>query len=235
MTTPPTTRHSAYDVSAPQAPAQPGFGWTKEDRQPAAGRPHAGRTGSAAGSYDGQLEPTHHLLVPPPAELDAADPTARDEAGSGGRQPAVGTGRRQRLAGKVGRWFDDFRFISEDVGSLRKQLRRAKEAHYNGSQIPIVRAAHIAFFWLFTAPIVSLLLCVAWILLDPVRFATAFVINLPVSAVLNHVPALADIYPDVLDCTTWSTASLLALAGVAAAFVALTVVVLLVEGAKGRR
>lgn len=103
------------------------------------------------------------------------------------------------------RLIDDLRFVNEPVASLRELLRFAREASYNMAHIPLVRAFHIAFFWLFTAPILTAVLFLLWAFVVRLhRALTAAVLTLVIAPVVRTIPVIGWLIPEWLVVTTWS-------------------------------
>lgn len=104
------------------------------------------------------------------------------------------------------RLIDDLRFVNEPVASLRDLLRFAREASYNMSHIPLVRAANIAFFWLFTTPILVTVLFLLWAFVVRLhRALTAAAITLVIAPAAHAIPAIGWLVPEWMVVTTWST------------------------------
>ena len=102
----------------------------------------------------------------------------------------------------------NLRFVNEGLDSLRDMLRFAREANYNMSHIPFVRAGHVAFFWVVTFPVLSLTLFLLWAFAVRLhRALTAALIMLVGAMGANRLPALRWLVPDWLDATTWTGAT----------------------------
>ncbi|MHA6631861.1 hypothetical protein ACU61A_41065 [Pseudonocardia sichuanensis] len=99
----------------------------------------------------------------------------------------------------------NLRFVNESLGSLRELLRFAREAHYNMSHIPLVRAFHIAFFWLVTTPVLSVGLFLLWAFAVRLhRALTAAVLALVLAPAARTIPVVGWLVPEWLVVTTWS-------------------------------
>lgn len=192
---------------------------------------HDDGAGTASGKGSGTAAARHAGTADEPSTYRLVGPVVPDND----RHAGTPVPARGKLAAAIGTWFDGFRFVSEDIGSLRKQLRLARSRAFNGSDIFLLHVLRVAFFFAFTAPAVTILFCIAWLILDPVRFASAFVINLPVSAVVNHVPVVEIVWPDFLDCTTWTTGLLINALVATSLYLLVAVIVFVAERRKAKR
>lgn len=129
--------------------------------------------------------------------IGSADDSADDSADGTADADAAG-----RPAGERRPLLDNLRFVNEDIASLRKLLLFARTAHYNLDHIQLVRGANMAFFWCFTAPLLTAAFFLIWAYcLRLHRALTAWGITLVAATALNP---LADwLVPDGLDLTTW--------------------------------
>ena len=112
----------------------------------------------------------------------------------------VPVGKGRRLTGTLtGR----LRFVNDDVSALNTQLRFAWDSSYNMRHVPVVRAANVAFFFLVTAPVLTIVFFLLWafaVLLH--RALTGVAIIVLTAPFANQLwPWLV---PDVLDVTTWT-------------------------------
>jgi hypothetical protein len=140
----------------------------------------------------GTVMPSHHQFVVPDDSRAAADSRADED----GVPPQETAGVRHRL-------FDDLRFVNEDMASLRNLLRFARTATYNMSHLAPVRAANIAFFWIVTAPVLTVAFFLLWAF--AVRLHRALTVAVIIGVLGPFANRLLDwLVPDGLDVTTWS-------------------------------
>jgi len=155
--------------------------------------PHAGRAAAVPVGPErhGDLEPTHHIHVP---ERAAQAPAVPEDDG---RAAAA-------RAGTVREWVLGFDWVGGSLGSLSDHLHFAKEAHYNGSDIAAVRAAHKLFFWCWTVPVSSVMFFFLYaVVIRAHRCLTAVGIVVAVAPFANGLPVFAGLVPEWLDVTTW--------------------------------
>lgn len=130
---------------------------TADRRDPGPGEWHhpADADGSADAGADAAADAhadadavTHHIVVPHSG--DRGD-VVRTGTGTGTDRSAR---RRYPVISSVRFWNEEIR--------LRDLLRIVREGDYNMAHIPVVRAANTAFFWLVTAPVVTIVFLALW-------------------------------------------------------------------------
>ncbi len=150
------------------------------------GADHDGADHDGAEGAGAEERAHHHIVVP-------------DREHRGEVLPVEGAGaglavRRERYP-----LVDTPRFWAEDI-CLRDVLRIAKQADHNLSHIPLVRAMHIAFFWLVTAPVCIIAFGVVWAL---VSFHRALAIAVIVVVAAQAVPVIPWLVVSSWTATTW--------------------------------
>ena len=90
------------------------------------------------------------------------------------------------------------RFWNEEI-RLRDLLRIVREGEYNLAHIPVVRAANTAFFWLVTAPVVTIAFFLLW------AFAISFHRAITIAGVVLVAAQAVPVVPWLV-ASTWPAA-----------------------------
>ena len=112
------------------------------------------------------------------------------------------------------------RFWDEAV-SLRELLELARRGDYALNHLRVVRAAHVAFFWLFTVPAYSVWSAVKWALASLWRALTVVVVVMVAAQAVPVVPFLV--------VASWTPTAWSWLGGIVLVFGLLTAVAAAVE------
>ena len=198
-------RRRSGTATAPEQPAWWGSGDSagSPDRNGQRSGGEAGRNGGGTERNDGGTAGRNDARAergdPDAAAGHAGVPVDADGDRNGDRngdRADAGAGERRSLV-------DRFRFVNDGVDSLRKQLRFAQTACYNGCDIPVVRAANVAFFWMVTAPAFTVGFFLLWAFAALLhRALTGAGIVVAIAPFVNRLAPW--LVPDILDATTWT-------------------------------
>lgn len=141
---------------------------------------------------------THHIVVP-----HSGDRGDVVRIGSTGTDADRSARRRYPVISSVRFWNEEIR--------LRDLLRIVREGDYNMAHIPVVRAANTAFFWLVTAPVVTIVFLLLW------AFAVSLHRAVTIAGVLLIGAQAAPVVPWLL-VSTWPPAVWQLVGGAAVVF-----------------
>ena len=138
-----------------------------------------------------------------PAAYGIKEPaSAQDGAADAEHRDDVDT-PRPLLAQVLIEWASAIRFVNERPSSLRDHLLWARRGEWTEQLYGGRRAVELAHAYLVAIPVATVLFLVIWQTARLTRNLTLLALELTLAAVLNHLPFVHWLVPDVFDVTTW--------------------------------